>query len=352
MEQRDISTLSENNIKVLNPLEISPYLTNLNTRLTNLSAILTREGDKFVEPYLRIVRDSIETLILKYQIEERDRIDFSLTMTPKESGFPTIKDFYLLLKNKGDAEQALAALPKRDEIVDVIRRAILWGESPINGQIMLKRHNFYSGLSTIKVLEDFHINEIKDLGEEGTRKWHTLAWSCIEKGSNLPVLYRLSFTQDKNSNIKDRLDTAICQSKYGFEDLRAFASLLDREIAEIHPKLFERCTIGPYYNGLTVNSDEINTLLDSENTGILKFTVDKVVSSKVQLYGNWVDRLMGNKTEREIFTPNDSEMKMVVPFRIKQKLVRYDKFNRPFSCDEFGKPCRVYGVTNGGEIIG
>lgn len=352
MDLTELPTLLEENVKRIDEAEAFPYLNRLSSRLSNLSEILKREGNEFVIPYLEIVKNSIDCLTLKYEIKGEDKIDFSLTIDPSDSGFPTVKDFYLLEKNKGEAKEILEQLPGRDEIIDKIRKAILRGDSPINWQIVLKRYNFYTKLSKSKVLKEYHLNEPKFIKEENGRRFYTQEWSCIEMAKNIPVFYRMCFTQDRrHPSLEEapnyRLETLIYQTKLSMINLQSFAALADREIEEVHPKFIERYEIGPYYDSLTTNSPAFSQIFNGiENPSALKFTVDRVLSEKVQKYGNWIDRLCGRKTEREIFGPVDSEMKIIVPFRVKQKLGDNNEY-----INEYGKTCKVYGVTSDGGVI-
>ena len=154
MDQATSLTLSSNteeNIKTLKSEEISPYLDRLIKSLNCLSVIRTREGDKFVAPYLSIVKDTTECLILKHKLSGLEQVDFSLTIDPSDSGFPTTKDFYLLEKNKEEAASSLKTLPKREGIIEIIRDAVLTSRQPAHGQILLQRYNFFSKLSKTKI---------------------------------------------------------------------------------------------------------------------------------------------------------------------------------------------------------
>ena len=348
-----IALQSEENIRTLNDSEITPYLSRLKLRLSQLSSILKREGDEFITPYFSILINSIECLLLKHALKGQDKIDFSLTIAPIDSGFPTAKDFYLIERNKAEAASFLQALPKRDEIIELIRNAVLRGDSPANSQIILRRYNLYSRLSESEVLKGYHLNEPKFIREENGRRFYTLEWSCIERGSNLPVFYRMYLTQDRrfprlDEMANSRLNTVIYQTQWGTDlgltDLRVFALHVDREIEEVHPKLVEKYKIGPYHDILTTNSRQLQRILEeTDEPSVLKFSVEKVASERVQEYGNWWDKFRGKKTEREIFGPLDSEVRIIVPFRVKQELGNND---------EYGKPCKVYCVTKGGEIVG
>src|SRR3989338_1181321 len=141
-------------------------------------------------------------------------------------------------------------------------------------------------------------------------------------------LYRKSFTQNRsyaplNQTENARLETIIYDTQLGALDIKTLAHTIDREIAELHPKFIEKHTIGPFYNSFTNNSDEIQIILPTPDSSVLKFTRERVLSIDVRQYGNILDRLRGKKTEQEIFGPIDYESRVIVPFRVKQKNLEY-----------------------------
>jgi hypothetical protein len=350
IQEGGLSIFSESkNLKTFPESESLPYLKSLKQRLDNLSEILAREGDEFVTPYINILKDNIDCFELKYQLTGNDKVDFPLTIVPEQSGFPTEKDFFLLEKNKEDADEKLKILPEREEIIGRIRGAILREGSYVNSQIMLKRHNFYSKLSEVRVMSGYHLNEAKFVKKSKGRRLYTMEWTCLERASKLPVLYRLYSAQDEGREPLDkaknaRLETIIYPTQMSSVNLASFAALIDNEIEEIHPKLLERYIIGPFYNSSTENSKKMNDILGKdENSSLMKFTIERVVSERVREYGNWFEKVIGRKTEREIFGPVDSEEKIITSFRIKQEMS---------GKDEYGNPCKIYGVTKEGGIVG
>lgn len=349
VEQGKFNITLDKNLKSLSENEILPYLKSLKGRLDNLSSVLESEDDGFVTYYVNIIRDNIECLELKYQLTGNDKIDFALTIVPENSGFPTEKDFFLLEKNKEEAEDVLKILPERPEIIDKARRAILRDGSYANAQVLLKRHNFYSKISESQILSSYHMNETKLVKKSRGRRLYTLEWTCIERDSKIPILYRMCSTQDERREPLDRarnarLETMIYQTQMSSVNLASFAALIDNEIEEIHPKLLERYKIGPFFNSFTENGKKMNDILQKdENPSLLKYTVERVVSERVSKYGNWLEKIIGKKTEREIFGPVDSEEKIITSFRIKQGLS---------GKDEYDNPCRIYGVTKEGNITG
>jgi len=339
----------EENIRKLEPEQVKPYLDGLNKRLTELSKILVREDDEFVCHYIAIVQETMNCLALKHELAGPDQMDFSLTIDPTESGFPTVKDFYLLEKDKENAESALANLPPKDEITDMIRNNVLRSRSPEHGQILLKRHNYYSKLLETNLLKEYHLNEPKFIEEKNRKRSFTLEWCNIERGYNVPIFYRMYLYQDASyypldKEPSDKLKTIIYQSHYGMMDLRTLVSIIDKELDEIHPKLIYKYVIGPYHNSVTWNTEELDKILgSSDEQSILKFRKEAVASTMVRKFGGRIRKWLGKQIEKEIYGPlDDSDKRMIVPFRVKQKLG--DK-------DEYEKPCKVYGVTKEGDII-
>ena len=124
---------TEVNYKTLNAGEIPPYFQRLQKRLSNIQEIFTRDSQKEEEskcvlPFLDIVKGSLECLELKHKVTGEDGIDFLFSINPTNSGFPTIKDFALLGRDKDRAREVLEKeLPSRRKLIGMIRTGILGG---------------------------------------------------------------------------------------------------------------------------------------------------------------------------------------------------------------------------------
>ena len=187
-------------------------------------------------------------------------------------------------------------------------------------------------------------------------------WFCLESGTNIPVFYRMYFTQDENypqlhddekvsGERNPTLELFIQQSKRDIEDLKHFVWHLNQTIDEIHPKEIRKYSIGPYYDSCTENSEEMENIFNGiKNPSALKFTTEMVLSVDVRRkpLKNWKEHInaffSGRFPEKEIYSEQKiMEYGLIVPFRIAQKLK-----NR----DEIGNRCKIYGVTESGEISG
>ena len=332
-------------IKTLEGDEASNYLDGINLRLGNLLNLFSMENQVSVLPYIERLIQSNNCLSHKHKLNGFDKLDFSLTIDHNNSGFPTTKDYLLLEINKKNSKEVLDILPNRNAIIEKLRNAIFRSDSPLTYQAQLMKQSFYSALNETDLIQSFEISPEELISEEGKRRKYTISWNCLERGSNLPVFYRLCFLQSENGdfNIKNfpTLETIFYQLQSG-HDIGLIVKEIDKTIPKIHPKMMEKYRIGPYYDLNTNNTPELQYLIDECGEPILKFSVEKILSEGIKKYGNLWDLMVGNKTEMENFGPVDKEIRMIVPYRVKQMLK---------GKDENGNPAVIYGVTKKGEII-
>ncbi|MBS3146597.1 hypothetical protein J4471_02775 [Candidatus Woesearchaeota archaeon] len=342
--------LNESNVMELDSINVESYFRGVNSRLGQLSDILKRETSDPIIPYIEIIKDSIDCLVLKHALPKEDQLDFPLTIDPTESGFPTYKDFYLLQRDKERASKVLEVLPQRKTIIEDIRNEILKGRNQEHYQILLMRYNYFSRVKDTNVLKEFMVGNTKVRKEEDEKKFCTLDWTCIERATNLPVYYRMFFTQNSwtevfNPSQNAKIQTILYQTQMGLTDIKSIASTINKEIDEISPKQIMKYVIGPFYNTHTKNKPNLNAILeDTKDQSILKFRVERVGSVNVKLVGGHLRKFFGLEIEKEVYGDVDIyDRRMIVPCGLKQIIGNYDENKRP---------CRVYGVTTGGDIIG
>lgn len=342
---------SNGSFKTVENKDAALYLGRLKTRLVQLSAIQTREGDNIPVHFMESLINSIELLELKYQLKGEEKIDFDLTISAKESGFPTERDFYSLKKNAEEAENILNSSPKKRDVIGRLRKGLLHEIDIVPYQDQLRRVNFFTELTkTDSLFAGYHLYPAQSLENKGGRRKYNITWSCMERGTKLPVFYRMCLEQDRKAEplengINARLETLIYRTAMGPLDTGALARVIDNEIAEVHPKLVEKYTVGPFYDYLTENSKEMSEILkESDEASVLKFSILRVVSDRVSQHcGGLIDVLLRKKNEREVFSRVCDQEGIIVPFRAVQEMK---------GKDVYGNQCRVYGVTKGGEIVG
>ena len=345
------------NIKALDREQVKSYISRLNCRIEQLSTILVSDERKFVAPYLKILGSTLECLALKYSLPSEDQVDFSLTISPTNSGFPTVQDFYFLQKDKQSADDYIQQLPDEQSLIEEIRNSILKDRSASTPQVLLQRLRYFSKLKETKLLEENHQNEPKLIDEDRDKRSYVVEWTAIEKGINVPVLYVMYLTQNRRSIPLEKrenptLDFFIYQSQNGIVDLRSLVCQMDHAIEDIRPKLIYKYIIGPYHDGLTNNTPEITNLFDGvDEPSMLRFRIEAVASQYQRrmigklgrIFGDEISRILGFETVKEVYGPLDNyDRRIIVPFGVKQIMGNKD---------EMGNPSQVYGITKGGEII-
>lgn len=341
--------LSVSQVKSLEGLAAQEHLSQLHQRTSNLITILRREEEGFFIPYMDSLEHALEALAFKYQIEGLDKVDFPLTISSLDCGFPTETAFILLEKDEQEAQDILSTLPNKEEIISRMQNCLRKSSSIANLQVLLKRLNFYKSLSENSILKTYSLSPPIRENEKNGLRYYTLNWNCIERLTKLPTFYRLYLTQNRDRTPLEQtdnplLETIIYQTQQGGLSLNAIGRLIDDNLEETHPKILYRYKVGPFYNENTENSPEMQSLLKGSGESVLKFTVEKVHSERTKNhYVSWFDRFRGKKDVREVFSPVDYDTRIIAPFKLKQKLR-----NR----DEYGKSCKVYAVTEEGEVIG
>lgn len=348
--EKIVGPISLKQLKQIPEEKIHNYLGNLMWQLQNLVRVLKREEDEIAIPYVETWQSTLEGLALKHSLVGQDRISFSLTIVPENSGFPTVSDIYLLQQDKEEAEKSLKEFPEREDIIENIRDAILRKASIVRAQTVLRRHSFYTFVKNAGLINSYELKRPSG-GEVDGKRWFTLEWNCIETDTQLPVFYKMSLTQDMKYSAFDKtpndlLETNLYRDTFhlgGQTNLQVLVRTIDNEIEEIHPQMIEKYTLGPFYDNNTENSEEVKKIFEGiENPSMLKFKKESVVTQGQRNHGNCWDKIRGRKTKREIFGPVDSQSKIIVPFRIRQRIG---------NSDEYGNSCQVYGITRDGEVM-
>ncbi len=344
-----VPSSDDTTLKTLEQQDSLSYISRLYSRLEDLSLIFKNEEDNFIIPYVELLKNSFKGLYLKYQLPEEKKIDFDLIINPFNSGYPTLKDFIALNENKKKAKENLDSIPKKEDILEIIKSGVMHGIAIDEAQDMLRRYNFYNFIDRNELF-DYNASPFTSyIKKEGSRRFYTLSWGNLDWLWKVPVYYHMCFQQDSRNdpfelNKVNVLKGLILQTKNSHVDLNILAQQIDSNVEEIHPKVIERFTLGPYFDGLTKNPEEIHALFNGDaEPSLQKFIRERATSEREKPYGGLWEKMWGKKTVREVFSVTYSETRMVVPFRIKQKLGNYD---------EKGNPCKIYGIKNDGGIVG
>jgi len=335
-------TASRNTLRIDSD-KTSEYLKSLSKRVSQLSGVLSDEDDAFVVPYLEVVKNSLHALELKHQLSGVNQLDFSFTIDPTSSGFPTIKDLLLVEQDKKCAKRKFADMPSRVKIVNYIRKRIFDAKNISHSQAILREYNYYSEVMDLNVFKEFHLGTARPvMGKDpkGNQKY-TLQWSCIERGKNVPVLYRMYCEQNGGTPLHKEhnatLETILRHCVDGIIDLRQLIQTIDESLDVLHPKQIQKYVVGPFYHPLTEKPDYIEKAFEESNDpSILAFHIETIMSVGSEKVGRSLLNWSG--TTRQKYDSVNLDNRMIVPFDIKQSWG--NKRNR-----------KLYGFTKDGEYV-
>ena len=362
---QDFEREAANNLRRLDKTEVGPYYSRIMKKVKDFKKVIgeisTEQFDhRFLAPSIDMLVDTLDCLRMKHETEGEDRIDFPPTISPFNSGFPTFKDFYLLDKDREKAQEVLGQLPAQEALLSTMKWKIRAGEPIDHEQILLRRNLYYSKLLETRTLPGTEMMSSKPEFKrtENNKRYYVLDWCGLQSAPFVPVFYRMWFTQDAGypqlhasgetpAAVNPRLEDFVQQTKSGIDGMRNFATRLNQSIEEIHPKELRKYTVGPFSDSVTSNSEEmINAFDGCKDPSALKFKVELVLSVDIRqkLFKNaWEQfRAIAMQRPREYEVYSEAQVMhegLIVPTRIKQNLMG--------DYNEYGNPCRVYGLTNG-----
>lgn len=366
---REFEKEAADNLRKLDASEVAPYFARLEARLNDFSGVLKQTSQpgfdhSFILTNLAMLQQTLECLKFKHSMEGDDKVDFSPSVLAYESGFPSFKEFSLLEGDEKQAPTVIAGLPDVRALLETVKWKVLAGEPIEHEQILLKRHRYFSRLLETNLFPGLSmaVDKPEFKSRENGKRFYVIDWCGLQASPSLPVFYRMWFTQDaRYPQLHDdergegqphqMLEEFIQASRMGLDNLRNFATKLNQQIEELHPKEIRKYTVGPFYDELTKNHLEMQTAFDGfENPSALKYQMEMAVSVDItqKIFRNGWEQLkavvMGRPMEKEVYSETQLMSRgIIVPLRVKQNL-------KP-DCDEFGIPCSVHGITNGGEIV-
>jgi len=357
----------EVNVKSLYPEDINGYINSITLIIYKLKDLFYNSAAySFKAP----LEDSFDTkkdfcdfldelifffnaLKRKFALQHKGLNATSLSIDPTESGFPHFTDLWNFKKDHESAAAQLSALQSPDEIIKSAVESIFCGEFPIREQLSYAKYNYFSFIKDKKsIISEFKINHPELIGEKGGQQLYKLIFYGFDERYNIFHFYSMLLTQDSGAfkPLHQRETHPFLNEirDYYKQDLFRLAQHLDNFDREIHPKLLLKYTIGPYYSPDTLNEEAIDRLFEMElkNPFIFKFQLSGLVSIKTikesSVLKSFYNNLFGYANSREVFSDKFVYNYMIVPFKLKQFL--RDK-------DEAGKPAKIYGLLEGGELI-
>lgn len=326
--------------------DIQPYIRGLDGRLEQLRIILEKEGNGFVLPFINRIRNSLRGFSLKYQINGDEHRTLPFTIDASYSGWPTVKDFYILEIDQRNAEINLSTLPQEKEIISSIARVLMHDGSPEKYQNILRIRKFNEFIKSAKILRESKKAHLEKGQQENGKRLYSAEWGGIEFTTQLPVFYRMIFTQNSGSlplnDLPSQFELALYACLRGVVDVRRAAMEINNAYEDIHPKIVQKVTIGPFHSIETRNNGDLDSLLKGyQGEPVLRLRTDAVASFATRNHvRKGLISFFDRHFTREEYGPIDSVRKMIVPFGMKQRLQGHDEYG----------PCTIYGVTSDGGI--
>lgn len=356
----------EVNVKSLDPSEIDRYIDRMIFVMGCLAELFKNSSKySFKVPledafdtrpeflsFVKSISLFFTALRYKFSMQKKGVNATSLSIDPTESGFPHFTDLWNFKTDIETAEEQLSGLPAAEEIAKAAVDSIFRGEFPVREQLLYARRNYFEFIRGENIISDFKIFAPQALGTKDGETLYKVVFYGFDERYNIFNHYSMLATQKAGAALPlhKTKDHAIFQAISAFykQDLFKLALHLDTVDPDVHPKVLLKYTVGPYFSGATLNADNINAVLaeGSNDPFIFKFNISGVMSIQTlresSVVKAFVNHLFGYANSREIFSEKFSFDHAIVPFKIKQFL--RDR-------DEAGRPCRVFGVLDGGELV-
>lgn len=332
---------------------VAAYCDTLGERLTTLSKALAEEqksgrlsaaATKATDAFVREIRATLMVMALKHGRQLLDVEPVPMTIDPTESGMPSFKDFWTLREDSAHAQQQLAELPSREDLLEKALETIYTGQRPIKQQILWLQRAYMERLAATPVVADFRQQPPVRLGSQQNDVLYAVCWTGVVRSVNLFECTTLQFVERGGWHITGgthELSDLVDTLSVGRQSLQEIIGLVN-EAAWIVPRAIERVTLGPYHHRWTENDALVQTTfaaaLDDEPF-ILRCTIERAATSRASKRST-MDTLFGREPMEA--GPTLRHSVLLVPLALKQHLG---------DADEDGQEAIVYGVSGDGDLI-
>lgn len=273
---------------------------------------LSREDAGILSAYVARIGATFHVLSMKYLMAGRDTGAAlgSLTIDKVESGFPVHAELLTLANDTIQADRHIAALPRREELIDSMIRQIVGDlEIPTRLQFALSQRLYYESLLSEPLFYAQNDPQAIFHGEAGRRRRYMLHWAVYDSQVNLPVIYLMQVEDSGRRALP--ADAArwaevqahlVAQSLGGLK-LLTIAQGFDRDFDDLHPKRLRRFHVGPMYSSaFTLQTGPLREVLEEAHAPegedwALAWTEEELESERVEEErAGWFGTV-----EREIF---------------------------------------------------
>lgn len=286
-----------------------------------------------VAHYIGRLGGSFKSWEHRFSLESRFRI------SQAESGFPVFQHVLDLENDRSEAEKRLAGMQEektiRKEMVDFILRKKAF---PKALQRTMAERRYLQGLidghqfSPLVLPRTISVSVNPKTG----RPYYLVHWGYFDGVANLPLIY-MAGIEDSSSDMVATLVTAkgtlnrkvdiplpvdgllnpnlahrfdeFCDKNSAYSlTLSTIATSLDKDFEHLHPKLFRRFVLGPFYHAdITVHGGRVDKILKKvkrpENQWLLSWSLQELYSvrEKPAKWGLWG----GDPARQEFFINTD-----------------------------------------------
>lgn len=272
--------------------EYSIYFNLVLHHLANLSAErkqigLTDQEAELANQYIKYLSQTLCAMRLRYLYDP----GHSVKLDVHESGFPAyseLRNLYNELLVKDDLLSKALSVPEiKKKIVDYICQE---KKNPPDEMMHNLALQYY--LQTTKPQEIFYkgIKSIILKAESPEVKSNSflISWASYDSVLNRPLLNYMYFDYTGTNLEEDvkAIHTAINNNGVYLRELVLVASMIDKELAHIHPKLIKRIDVGPFHSvfshdnnplSLAIRKGVDDRILEVQ-TGCLQVSIDTVRS--------------------------------------------------------------------------
>lgn len=273
------------------------HITNMLEKISSSSVLSESESldDYIILSYIKKLKNTLNALRYKYWFSGTmdSRINSTIYIDTRDSGFPLRKEIHLLATDKNDADHKLSEFSTEKDLREqIISHVIARKTVPMDLVFNLSQRKYYSILSTKDI---FEVNVQPEITEVSSTNKHSrvyvIHWCTYDIKKNIPNIYIMvveqssSESQSLSSNLEYRKTLTSAIERFSTSDIRliTMAREIDKDFSDVHPKSIKRVHVGPVYiNGITNHNDGVQRLLenvvDQRDNWVFAWSIETLLS--------------------------------------------------------------------------
>ncbi|RED54180.1 hypothetical protein [Aestuariispira insulae] len=297
---------------------------------------------------LKRLSKTFDALTLKYLFAGLDAcwVEKPLSLDVKDSGFPFFTEILEMENDRVQARKVLEEMPDagtlRQDMVDFILK---YKSTPHDLRAAMAKRAYFQNLAggghfycrnqpTIQ-----RINPDCLPSGELRGALYLVTWSVYDSSRNQPVIYLMVLDDSGKKPIledEERLaafKAHIMNQSMSTLKLLTIAQGVDKDFADLHPKMMKRLFIGPIYsNAFTTHGDRLSHFLGKSDFGgnswLMSWTVETLISersemSKSGLFGSQPKEIYHIPTEDLAASASGAtrvDRRVIMPYEVRQSL--------------------------------